>query len=41
MPSDKRRKVIFKIFNDISSALDYVHEIGYVHRDIRPENIFI
>lgn len=36
-----RRKLIFKLFNDLVSALDYIHNIGYVHRDIRPENIFV
>lgn len=36
-----RRLYAYKIFIGISNALDYIHALGYVHRDVRPENIFI
>jgi hypothetical protein len=30
-----------KIFRHVATALLYIHEQGYVHRDVKPEHIFI
>lgn len=34
------RKHVLDIFDQILSAVDYVHECGLMHRDLKPSNIF-
>ena len=34
-------KEVLQVFTPIANALDELHEIGIVHRDIKPDNIFI
>ena len=38
---DMSRDEIFKIINQIGSALEYLHSNKIVHRDLKPENILI
>ncbi|WP_162582835.1 serine/threonine-protein kinase [Acidianus brierleyi] len=35
------RKNIFRAVHQIAEALDYMHSKGYVHMDVKPQNIFI
>ena len=35
------RKVIFDLFIQLVNALKHIHANGLVHRDIKPDNIFI
>lgn len=32
---------MFKYFQDVLKGMSYLHELGYVHQDIKAENIFI
>jgi 5'-AMP-activated protein kinase catalytic alpha subunit len=31
----------FQYFQQITSGVDYIHQLGIVHRDLKPENILI
>ena len=33
--------ICINIWNSINKALEYMHSIGYVHQDIKPENILV
>ncbi|BCU70905.1 DUF973 family protein [Stygiolobus caldivivus] len=35
------RKIVYSIIAESSLALDHIHKQGYVHLDIKPQNIFI
>jgi serine/threonine protein kinase len=30
-----------KVLSDVALGLSFVHDVGYCHRDVKPENIFI
>lgn len=33
--------IVKKIFNDILKGVDYIHKSGYVHNDLKPDNILV
>ena len=33
--------IVKKIFNDILKGVDYIHKSGYVHNDLKPDNILM
>jgi translation initiation factor 2-alpha kinase 4 len=35
------RKVVFRLFKQLIDGLKHIHEEGLIHRDIKPDNIFI
>ena len=36
-----RMSIAIKIITDVSWAVEYAHQKGYVHRDVKPENIML
>jgi serine/threonine-protein kinase PpkA len=39
MRSQRDKQDIIKVIEDLSSALDFAHARGYIHRDVKPANI--
>ncbi|XP_069688724.1 eIF-2-alpha kinase GCN2-like [Periplaneta americana] len=37
----KNEKRVWKLFREMIAGLAYIHEQGYVHRDLKPMNIFL
>jgi serine/threonine-protein kinase len=35
------REAAFRVLEDVASALDYAHEHGVVHRDVKPANVLL
>ena len=35
------RKTVFHLFRQLIDGLKHIHEEGLIHRDIKPDNIFI
>ena len=40
-PEKKRTQTKWKIFKQICEAVNYLHNHGLIHRDIKPHNIFL
>jgi serine/threonine protein kinase len=34
------RKIVYKVILQTASGLKYMHSLGYVHLDVKPQNIF-
>lgn len=39
--SNRSKKDIFKIFEQILNAISYIHSMDLIHRDLKPSNIFL
>lgn len=37
---DLNKEVVLKIFTDITNGLAFLHQMGYIHSDIKPDNVF-
>ena len=38
---DNARSEVMRLFTEVLTGLEYVHEQGLVHRDLKPQNIFL
>ncbi|MGD9390900.1 MAG: serine/threonine-protein kinase, partial [Thioalkalispiraceae bacterium] len=38
---DLPKREVIRIIREVARALDYAHKQGYIHRDVKPENIML
>jgi serine/threonine protein kinase len=39
--SSKWEKTVYRVIKDMAEALNFLHSQGYVHMDVKPQNIFL